>query len=144
MFSKACEYGVRAVIFIATQSLTRKRIGIKDIAEEIDSPIAFTAKILQKLVRREIVRSAKGVGGGFMIEPERLKDITLIEIIRAIDGDSVLKGCGLGLKDCSEDHPCPIHDKFKIIKEGLTSMLEATTLEQMTKDIEAGRAFLRY
>ena len=144
MFSKACEYGVRAVIFIAMRSLTTKRVGIKEIAEEIDSPIAFTAKILQKLVRCEIVKSTKGVGGGFMVEPERLKQIKLLEIIEAIDGESVLQGCALGLKDCSESHPCPIHNKFKLIKEEITNMLESTTLEQMTKDIELGRAFLRY
>lgn len=144
MFSKACEYGVRAVIFIATQSLAVKRVGIKEIAEEIDSPIAFTAKILQKLVKGNIVKSAKGVGGGFMIDIKKLEDIKLIEIIEAIDGVSALKGCGLGLKDCSENHPCPIHDQFKVIKENITRMLESTTLGQMTRDIESGRTFLKY
>ena len=67
MFSKSCEYGIRATIFIATQSYLNNRTGIKDIAKKIDSPEAFTAKILQILVKANIIHSTKGVGGGFEI-----------------------------------------------------------------------------
>lgn len=144
MFSKACEYGIRATIFIASESLKNNRVGQKEIAEEIDSPVAFTAKILQKLVHRNIVSSAKGVGGGFSIEKFRMKEVKLAEIVQAIDGDSVFKGCGLGLSDCSEDHPCPVHDKFKFIKAELIAMLESTTLEELALGIKSGNTFLRY
>jgi len=144
MFSKACEYGIRATIFIAAESLKNNRVGQKEIAEEIDSPVAFTAKILQKLVHRNIVSSAKGVGGGFSIDKNRLKDIRLVEIVEAIDGDSIFRGCGLGLSDCSEDHPCPVHDKFKSIRGELTVMLEDTTLEELALGIKSGNTFLRY
>lgn len=144
MFSKACEYGIRATIFIAAESLKNNRVGQKEIAEEIDSPVAFTAKILQKLVHRNIVSSAKGVGGGFSIDKNRLKDIRLVEIVEAIDGDSIFRGCGLGLSDCSEDHPCPVHDKFKSIRGELTIMLEDTTLEELALGIKSGNTFLRY
>ncbi len=144
MFSKACEYGIRATIFIAAESLKNNRVGQKEIAEEIDSPVAFTAKILQKLVHRNIVSSAKGVGGGFSIDKNRLKEIRLVEIVEAIDGDSIFRGCGLGLSDCSEDHPCPVHDKFKSIRGELTVMLEDTTLEELALGIKSGSTFLRY
>lgn len=144
MFSKACEYGIRATIFIAAESLKNNRVGQKEIAEEIDSPVAFTAKILQKLVHRNIVSSAKGVGGGFSIDKNRLKEIRLVEIVEAIDGDSIFRGCGLGLSDCSEDHPCPVHDKFKSIRGELTIMLEDTTLEELALGIKSGNTFLRY
>ena len=53
MFSKACEYGIRAAVYVALQSLDGRRVSVNEIAEEIDSPIAFTAKILQQLSRRE-------------------------------------------------------------------------------------------
>lgn len=144
MFSKACEYGIRATIFIASESLKNNRVGQKEIAEEIDSPVAFTAKILQKLVHRKIVSSAKGVGGGFSVDKIRLKEIKLVEIVEAIDGDSIFRGCGLGLSDCTEDHPCPVHDKFKSIRGELATMLESTTLEELALGIKSGNTFLRY
>ena len=63
MFSKTCEYGIRATIIIATESYQDNRVGLKEIAEKIDSPVAFTAKILQVLSRENIIHSVKGVGG---------------------------------------------------------------------------------
>ena len=65
MFSKACEYGIKAAIFIATKSYEGVRVSPKEIAENISSPQAFTAKILQSLVRHNIVNSVKGAYGGF-------------------------------------------------------------------------------
>ena len=117
MFSKSCEYAIRATIFIATQSQSNANIGIKEIAKEIDSPIAFTAKILQVLVKNNILKSTKGVGGGFMILKNDLKNLKLSDIVIAIDGNSVFLKCGLGLSNCSEDHPCPVHEKFKFVKK---------------------------
>jgi Rrf2 family iron-sulfur cluster assembly transcriptional regulator len=72
MFSKACEYAIRATIYIALQSQESKRVTLKDIAKEIDSPEAFTAKIMQQLVKRGIVDSLKGPTGGFVMEPHNL------------------------------------------------------------------------
>ncbi|MDX1365867.1 MAG: Rrf2 family transcriptional regulator, partial [Arenibacter latericius] len=60
MFSKACEYGIKATLFIAQKSLNQQRVSLKEIASEIDSPIAFTAKILQSLARSGMVDSHKG------------------------------------------------------------------------------------
>lgn len=144
MFSKTCEYGIRATIFIASQSYQNNRVGLKDIAKKIDSPEAFTAKILQALVRNGIIISIKGVGGGFEIPKETMSQIKLAQIVTAIDGDSVFTGCGLGLSHCSEDYPCPIHDQFKSIKKDLAFMLENTNLEDLAKGIKSGDTFLRY
>lgn len=144
MFSKTCEYGIRAAIFIASQSYQGNRTGLKDIAKKIDSPEAFTAKILQILSRDNIVNSIKGVGGGFEIPKEKMKEIKLAQIVNALDGDRIFTGCGLGLTNCSEDHPCPMHDKFKLIRNDLTFMLENTNLEELALGIKSGDTFLRY
>jgi Rrf2 family iron-sulfur cluster assembly transcriptional regulator len=144
MFSKTCEYGIRAAIFIASQSYLDNRIGLKEIAKKIDSPEAFTAKILQILSKNNIIHSAKGVGGGFQIPKETMSQIKLIQIVAAIDGDRVFTGCGLGLSHCSEIHPCPVHDKFKQIRSELASMLENTNLEELAMGIKSGETFLRY
>ncbi|MEO8237797.1 MAG: Rrf2 family transcriptional regulator [Flavobacterium sp.] len=144
MFSKTCEYGIRATIFIASQSYQGNRTGLKDIAKKIDSPEAFTAKILQILSRDNIINSIKGVGGGFEIPKEKMKEIKLAQIVSALDGDSIFTGCGLGLTHCSEDHPCPLHDKFKSIRNDLAFMLENTNLEELALGIKSGDTFLRY
>ena len=60
MFSKACEYGIKASIFIALCSYKGVRVSLKSIAKEINSPEAFTAKILQDLVRHDVINSVKG------------------------------------------------------------------------------------
>lgn len=144
MFSKTCEYGIRATIFIATQSYLNNRAGIKDIAKKIDSPEAFTAKILQTLVKANIIQSTKGVGGGFEIPKKKLVEIKLAQIVSAIDGDKVFTGCGLGLSHCSESHPCPVHEKFKSIRNELAFMLENTNLEELVLGLKSGENFLRY
>lgn len=143
MFSKACEYGIRASIFIATKSSKGIRVGIKDVAKEIDSPEPFTAKIMQILTKNKIIHSAKGVGGGFEVSNEALKSIKLINIVDAIDGDTIYKGCGIGLKECSETHPCPVHNEFKKIRELLLAMLTTTTLEELSSGVKSGDFHLK-
>lgn len=143
MFSKACEYAIRAALYITVQSNQDKRISLKDIAKEIDSPEAFTAKILQQLSRNGIIDSVKGPTGGFTIDRKKMGKIRLSEIVSAIDGDSIYKGCGLGLKVCSETHPCPVHEKFKQIRTDLKDMLERTSLLELSTGLEIGITFLR-
>jgi Rrf2 family protein len=142
MFSKACEYAIRAIIFIAQKSQAGERTGIKDIAKGIDSPEPFLAKILQDMSRKGLVQSVKGPNGGFYLEGESLKT-TLAEVVTAIDGDKLFTGCGLGLKACSEKKPCPIHDEFKIIRRKIQSMLETTTVGEFNKSLEGGLTFLK-
>lgn len=144
MFSKTCEYGIRAAIFIASESYQNNRVGLRAIAEKIDSPEAFTAKILQILSKNNIIRSIKGVGGGFEIPKEKMSQIKLSQIVTALDGNRVFTGCGLGLNQCSEDHPCPVHDKFKSIRNELAFMLENTNLEELAIGIKSGDTFLRH
>jgi len=143
MFSKACEYGIKATIFIATSSYEKQRVSLKAIAKEIASPEAFTAKILQNLVRHNIINSVKGAYGGFEIEKQKIATIKLSQIVIAIDGDKIFNSCGLGLDTCDENHPCPVHDKFKIVRDNLKNMLENTNLEELALDIKSGASFLK-
>ena len=143
MFSKACEYGIKASIFIAINSVDGRRVSPTEISKEIDSPKAFTAKILQALVRHNIINSVKGAHGGFEIERKDISTIKLSQIVNAIDGDTIYNGCGLGLHICDEEHPCPVHDQFKVIRSELKQMLENTNLEQLALDIKAGTSFLK-
>lgn len=143
MFSKACEYGIKASIYIAVNSYDGKRVSLKEIAREIDSPIAFTAKILQELVRHHIIDSVQGAYGGFQIPQNEIAKRKLSQIVNAIDGDQIYKGCGLGLHTCEENYPCPVHNQFKNIRKELKDMLENTTLEQLALEIKSGTTFLK-
>tara|TARA_R110000868_G_C10948522_1_gene767625 strand:- start:125 stop:559 length:435 start_codon:yes stop_codon:yes gene_type:complete len=143
MFSKACEYGIKASIFIAINSYAGRRVSPKEIAKEINSPEAFTAKILQELVRHEIISSVKGAYGGFEIVKSRIGTIKLDQIVKVIDGDKIYNGCGLGLGTCDENHPCPVHDKFKLVRDELKYMLENTSLEELALSIKAGESFFK-
>ena len=143
MFSKACEYAIRATVFIASESEKRNRVSLKQIAREIDSPEAFTAKTLQKLSRSGIITSTKGAHGGFHILPEMISEIKIAQIVVAIDGDAVYKRCSLGLEKCSEDHPCPFHSKFKPVRQELQEIVEHTSLRDLTSGLLSGDTFLK-
>lgn len=142
MFSKACEYAIRAMMFISQKSKAGERVGIKDIARGIDSPEHFMAKILQELSRKGLLQSVKGPNGGFYMNSKDMK-VTLAEVVTAIDGDQLFNGCGLGLKACNEKKPCPIHDEFKIIRAKLKSMLETTQIGEFTTSLEQGLTYLK-
>ncbi len=142
MFSKACEYAIRAALYIAVKGTEENKLGIEEIANEIDSPKPFTAKILQTLVREGIISSIKGPNGGFYLAP-KAKPIPLARIVKAIDGDRVLHTCSLGLKECSDKFPCPIHNDIKAYKERLRKIMDEKTVQQLSKELGNGKTFLK-
>ncbi len=143
MFSKACEYGIKASVFIAMQSANERRVSLKEIAQDIDSPVAFTAKILHQLAKSDILESMKGPTGGFIIPKEKLDSIKLADIVKAIDGDAIYVGCALGFEQCDATKPCPLHDKFVDIRDSLRHMLENTSLYELATGFEVGLTFLK-
>ncbi len=142
MFSKACEYGIKAALFIAVTSGQERRVRLSEIAAGIESPEFFTSKILQKLVKCGIIDSVKGPSGGFEIKSRKPDGIRISEIVTAIDGNGIYEGCGLGFAHCNELRPCPLHHKFKNIRNDLKMMLENTTLKQLSEDIYTGNSYL--
>lgn len=141
MFSKACTYSIRAMIFIVTRTADGSRVGIKDIARQTDSPEPFVAKVLQTLSKRGIVSSAKGPNGGFYVSPDA-KRIPLIDIVTAVDGDALFLSCGLGIKNCSESKPCPIHYEYKAIRDEIRNMLATNTVQDLASGLISGETFL--
>ena len=141
MISKACKYGIRAAIFVASQADKNIKFNVKEIAREVDAPEAFTAKILQTLNKHRIITSLKGPYGGFYIEEYQLEQ-PVINIVNAIDGMSVFRECGLGLKKCSEIHPCPMHAKFAVARESLRKIFQETTIDQLARELKEGTSFI--
>ncbi len=142
MFSKSCEYGIKAVIYIMTQSMDGNRIKVGEIAKNADLPVAFTAKLLGILVKNQIVSSQTGPNGGFYIADDRWDVLKLNEIVSAIGGNSVYEGCGLGLSHCDAENPCPMHNDFVHIRAELKHMLETTSVYHLAMKLKKGESVL--
>ena len=142
VFSKTCEYALRAVFFIAQRTADGGRVGIKDIAGSISSPEHFLAKILQDLSKRGIIQSVKGPNGGFYLDKKSLEQ-PLANVVEAVDGNSIFTGCGLGLEECSTANPCPIHDEFMVVRNQLQRMLKSITIGQFNEELNLGIKFLK-
>jgi len=142
VFSKTCEYAMRAVFFVAHRTANGGRVGIKEIATGIDSPEHFLAKILQDLSRRGIIQSVKGPNGGFFVDSVNLQR-PLSEVVEAVDGNGLFTGCGLGLEYCSETNPCPLHNEFKSIRNQIQQMLTTTTIGEFNEDLNLGITSLK-
>ena len=130
------------MLFVGQKSKEGRKAGIREIAEGIDSPEYFIAKILQELSRKNLVQSLKGPSGGFYLD-KRGMECTLADIVKAIDGDKIFLGCGLGLKECSEKRPCPIHNEFKKIRKEMHDMLQSATLNEFNEKLERKLTFLK-
>ena len=135
MFSRACEYAIKIMIYIAGNEQEGRRTGVKEISEAIKSPEAFSAKILQQLVKSDLLVSYKGPTGGFELKDNKIK---LVDIVRAIDGNKLMEDCVLGFETCSGKNPCPVHFRFIEIREQLNETLLSTEIrdpELITKGI---------
>lgn len=142
MFSKACEYSIKASIFLASRQEENRRARLPEIAAAINSPEAFTAKLLQILVKKKLLLSIKGPKGGFELA-EGGDEITLYQVVEAIDGPSLFESCALGLKKCSEVNPCPVHQKFKTVRQHLAGILLTTTVKEAGGGVNIGKTFLK-
>lgn len=143
MFSKACEYGIRAAMCLASSGRRGERLSLREVADRTGSPEAFTAKVLRKLVEGGLIDSQRGPNGGFLITPAQAKKIRLSRIVDIIDGDSVYKGCGLGLDACDARKPCPLHDQFAKVRADLRRMLEGNTLHDVVDGIPLEKIILK-
>lgn len=143
MFSKSCEYGIKAVIYIAQESLQKKRVRLASIASAIDSPEAFTAKTLQLLARNNIIHSIMGAKGGYEMSKENIEKTTLLELVKIIDGELIYSGCGLGLTKCDDNAPCPIHNDFIKIRNDLKHMLQNTSILDLASNLDNGSTQLK-
>ncbi|ANW96651.1 Rrf2 family transcriptional regulator [Wenyingzhuangia fucanilytica] len=141
MLSKACKYAVRAILYLAINSDESKKIGIKKIAEALETPQPFLAKLLQQLSTHHLVSSSKGPGGGFYLTEKDL-EITLWDIVLNIDGAEKFNECFLGLSVCSDSHPCPAHHIVKPFRDTILCDFKHKNILQLKEEIENKGTFL--
>ena len=135
MFSKSCKYAIRAVLYLALNSDEDKKIGVEEIAKQIDVPRHFLAKTLQLLTKRNIISSTKGPNGGFYLDDEN-RQSNLYEVIEIVDGNDSFISCVLGVKECSNTNPCPYHHLVIASRTKLEKTLKNETIEQTAKKIK--------
>ncbi|MBT8180108.1 MAG: Rrf2 family transcriptional regulator [Eudoraea sp.] len=141
MLSNSSKYALKAVMYLALHTDENNKMMAKDISERISVPKAYIAKLLQGLAKRKIISSTKGPKGGFYIDPSN-KNRTIMEIIEIIDGKKKMESCMLGLEDCNEHKPCPIHSLISPSRSKMIALLESKTLNDLASDLKLNKVFL--
>ncbi|EMR02389.1 RrF2 family transcriptional regulator [Cesiribacter andamanensis] len=141
MLSYTCKTAIKAVIYLATTPETGLKKSIGDIADHIGASGHTVSKMLQTLVKRGVINSTKGPSGGFYMSREQTLQ-PIMHIVDAIDGMGLFKECGLGLSQCSETHPCPIHEQYKKPRELLEKLFRENRVEDLRQPVNSGLAYL--
>lgn len=141
MFSKATEYALRATIFIADKGTIDNKTSIEEISKAIDSPKPFTAKILQLLSKGNVISSAKGPNGGFYVTSQSM-ELPAKAILEAMEKEDTLNKCILGLHNCSETNPCPMHSEYKNIREQLNNLFQKKTIQNLADKMKESNIFI--
>jgi Rrf2 family iron-sulfur cluster assembly transcriptional regulator len=136
MLSNSCRYGIRAVIYIASQPSEKGKTGIKQISKDLNLPTPFLAKILQQLAKQKILKSLKGPHGGFSLMKDPRK-ISLLDIVKTIDGEEIFTNCIVHNSTCScvDKHkmPCPVHDDYEGVRSDLISLFSNKTIHDLVR-----------
>src|SRR5215213_7324773 len=135
IFSNTTEYAIRGLSELAGRS-SGESILLDQLVAGTNLPRVVLAKIFQKLVRAKLLTSAKGRGGGFALA-RPAHQITLLNIVEAIEGPQPLDGCVVGLERCNDDMPCPQHDLYKPIRQRLKDYMNTTTLADLASSLKA-------
>ena len=140
IYSAPCEYAIRALVHLAQFPGGGAAQGM-EIAKEEGLPAPVLSKVLQELVRKGLLESRRGPGGGFRLA-RKPQLITLRDVVAAIDGLDQFAECAVGLEGCSDDAPCPMHDTWKGIRKQLMDYLEVTTLADMAAAVTRKKELL--
>ena len=125
IFSKTTSYGIRALAYITNQP--ERLCGLQEIAEHEAIPPAYLRKILGELRRHRLLRSVKGIHGGYELgrSPQA---ITLWEVFKVLEPDPYMDQCLLRDEICDPESPCAFHDEWQKVRTDLLSLLETRTI----------------
>ena len=143
MFSKSTEYSIRAIIFLALKSAPDSLQGSADIARELGFPVPFLGKVMQNLVKKDLIVSVKGPGGGYYVKEETCQ-YSILDIVDILEGLDFLHKCGLGIHACDDENPCPIHDEYQPVKEKIRVALSSKTISNIKQSITAGKYSMQF
>jgi Rrf2 family protein len=141
VLSKKAKYGMKALLRLALEA-ERRPILIEDLSEHERIPRKFLEAILLDLKHRGIVQSRKGKGGGYFLA-RKPNDITLGEVVRALDGPLAAVPCVsqtayLPCDDCPDEDACAVRLAMKEVRDATARILDRTSL--LTANARAARA----
>ncbi len=140
IYSRSTEYAIRAFVNLSRVP-DGKYAMVKQIAQEEEIPAHFLAKILQQLARKGLLRSSKGPTGGFVLL-RKPGDISLMDLVQALDGMVDYERCASGLSECNDDMPCGMHDSWKALRSRIMSYLEKTSIADISSALDDKRQSL--
>lgn len=135
MLTNATKIAIRATLYLAMFTSETKKLGVKHIAETLEIPKPFLAKLLQKLNKSDIVSSTKGPHGGFYLNEINTKK-NVWDIIVCIDNPERFDQCFLGLAECSDKNPCPVHFTVSPFKKRILKDFKDKTVKQFANEIK--------
>ena len=127
--TRQADYAVRAVLYLARLEPTQ-RAATSQVAKEQRIPPSFLAKIISQLSIAGLLHTSRGARGGVTLAREP-KEITLLEVIEAIDGPILLNECVNGNGTCTFDDECPLRPVWCEAQEELVGRLKGTNFQQL-------------
>ncbi len=137
ILSRTSQYAIQSLIYIAAQP-RGVPVLIRTVAEHLDVPSPYLAKIMQTLGRAKLVDSLRGRQGGVCLG-EGGESIDLMQILTLIEGPGLTENCVLGLKVCGDDTACPLHAQWKPIKMKVVKFLNQQTLGKLAAAVRSGK-----
>ena len=135
LLPKTSTYALRAVLYIASTGTDHKFVPIRQISDELNISFHFLTKIFQILSQHGLMTSYRGPKGGIALA-KPASEISLIEIITALEGTDFFEGCILALPNCGDEVPCPLHDYWGKMRDELKDMFEQTSLDELGEKIK--------
>jgi Rrf2 family protein len=127
--SKKGDYAIRGMVYLAGQPPGRVALA-SEIARAMDVPPQFLAKILQQFGKLGLVRSFRGSGGGFQLARPP-GEITLLEIVEAVEGPIMPNRCVISGGACNRETGCTVHPVWKKVQKSVVDILRGVTLKEL-------------
>ena len=127
MFSQTVEYALRAVAYLAFEAPAPRTT--EQVGEATRVPPAYLSKVLQALSRGGVVKSQRGVGGGMALV-KRPDELTILEVVNAVEPIQRIKTCPLGLKSHGV-RLCPLHRRLDDAMAHVEAAFGGTTLAEV-------------
>lgn len=134
--SRRTDYGVRVILDLATLAQSDKA-STQEIAERQNIPAPFLAKIISQLSLSGLVTTYRGAGGGVSLA-RPASEISLLQVIEALDGPVRLNRCVIEPSACPRDEFCPVHHVWAKAQAELTELLENTTFDELVIPDDGG------
>lgn len=138
MLSSTCKYAIRASVYLAVFAKDNL-IRVKTVAENLEIPEPFLGKILQNLAKHEILKSQRGIVGGFKFN-KNPDEVTLLDIVKIFDGYGVFHNCVLGMRICETNHKnyedCPFREKIDPLLDKMYEVFKNQTIGDFANNLE--------